>query len=95
MHPPEEIRPTDDTTTRGSTSGELVIMAGAPVIYKSKRQRTVALSSSELDYMALSVAAQETLRLRHLLEELGFRDQPATVTKMDNKAAIAMSELVG
>jgi hypothetical protein len=50
-----------DVATRRSTSGVLVLLAGAPVVYKSKRQRTVALSSAESEYMALSLAAQETL----------------------------------
>ena len=54
-----------DLTPRRSTYGILVILCGALVIfYKSKRQRTVALSSSEAEYMALYLAAQETIWLR-------------------------------
>ncbi|KAI9907844.1 hypothetical protein PsorP6_016599 [Peronosclerospora sorghi] len=59
------------------------------------RQLTFSLSSAESKYMSLSLAVQETLWLCHLLEELGFRYQPATVIKMDKKASIAMAELVG
>ena len=47
-----------DLSTRRSMSGMLVILCGAPVIYMSKRQITVALSSAEAEYMALSLAAQ-------------------------------------
>ena len=60
-----------DLSTRRSMSGTLVIFCGAPVIYKSKRQKTVALSSAEAENMDLSLAALETMWLRHLLQELG------------------------
>ncbi|TDH70769.1 hypothetical protein CCR75_001161 [Bremia lactucae] len=56
-----------DLSTRRSVSGMLVTLCGAPVIDKSKRQRTVALVSAETEYTALSLAAQETMWLRHIL----------------------------
>ncbi|OWY90505.1 polyprotein [Phytophthora megakarya] len=38
---------------RRSVSGVLVMIGNAPVVFKSKFQRTVALSSAEAEYMAL------------------------------------------
>ncbi|POM66037.1 Retrotransposon Polyprotein, partial [Phytophthora palmivora] len=39
----------------------MVLMGNAPVVFKSKFQRTVALSSAEAEYMALSLCVQEVL----------------------------------
>ncbi|KAI9906740.1 hypothetical protein PsorP6_016208 [Peronosclerospora sorghi] len=68
-----------DVNTRRSRSGVLILLCGAAVIYKSKRQRSVALSSAEAEYVALSIAAQEVLRLRHLLTELSVGSLSSTM----------------
>ncbi|OWZ20106.1 polyprotein [Phytophthora megakarya] len=47
-----------DMPTRRSTSGVLVLMDGCPIIFKSKRQTAVALSTAEAEYMALALATQ-------------------------------------
>ncbi|KAE9090712.1 Copia protein [Phytophthora fragariae] len=80
-----------DKQTRRSTSGVLLLLGGGPVVYKSKRQNTVALSSAEAEYMALSLAAQEVLWLRYLLVEMGFKAEGPTTLQLDNKSAIAMA----
>ena len=46
---------------RRSVSGVLVMINGAPVIFKSKMQQSVALSTAEAEYMALSLCVQEVL----------------------------------
>ncbi|KAE9009498.1 hypothetical protein PR001_g16424 [Phytophthora rubi] len=46
---------------RRYVSGVTVMIRNAPVVFKSKFQRTVALSSAEVEYMALSVCVQEAL----------------------------------
>ncbi|KAI9905581.1 hypothetical protein PsorP6_013858 [Peronosclerospora sorghi] len=84
-----------DVNPRRSTSGVLVLLCGAPVIYKSKRQRPVALSSAEAEYVALSIAAQEVLWLLHLLMELSVGSLPSTMINVDNQAAITMAENSG
>ncbi|KAG3094051.1 hypothetical protein PI124_g13925 [Phytophthora idaei] len=40
---------------RRSVSGVMVMIANGPVFFKSKYQRTVALSSAEAEYMTLSL----------------------------------------
>ncbi|KAE8905659.1 hypothetical protein PF005_g6121 [Phytophthora fragariae] len=80
-----------DKQTRRSTSGVLLLLGDGPVVYKSKRQSTVALSSAEAEYMALSLAAQEVLWLRYLLVEMGFKAEGPTTLQLDNKSAIAMA----
>ena len=82
----------DDPATRRSTTGFLVMMAGAAVNWSSKLQQTVALSTSEAEYMAACAAAQEAIFQRQLLEDMGFPQKGPTVIYEDNTGAIAMSE---
>uniref|UniRef100_A0AAV1TAA2 Polyprotein n=1 Tax=Peronospora matthiolae TaxID=2874970 RepID=A0AAV1TAA2_9STRA len=56
----------------------MVIIGGAPAIYKSKYQGTVDLSSAEAEYMALSLCTQEVLWVRALLKDLGHEQVGAT-----------------
>ena len=46
-----------DKDTRLSVSGFVIFLLGVPISFKSKQQRSVALSSSEAEYVALSEAA--------------------------------------
>ncbi|POM64196.1 Retrotransposon Tca5 Polyprotein [Phytophthora palmivora] len=80
-----------DVTSRRSTSGVLVKIAGGPVVFKSKKQTAVALSTAEAEYMALAVVTQEVIWLRQLLGEMGFQQLPATTVFVDNKAAISIA----
>lgn len=78
---------------RRSTSGCCAKFSGALISWSSKRQKTVALSTTEAEYMALSVAVQEALWLRILLQELepGYVKGPTTVY-CDNMSAIKLSK---
>lgn len=80
-----------DREDRRSTSGYLFLMAGGPVSWKSRKQGTVALSTAEAEYIALSSAAQETVWLRRLVSELGNKPEKPTVLMEDNQSAIAMA----
>jgi hypothetical protein len=56
--------------TRRSTSGYVFLMAGGQVTWSSKRQTTVALSTVEAEYVAMSRCAQQIVwmhvRLRNV-----------------------------
>src|SRR5207244_1654397 len=59
----------------------------------SKKQTTVALSTAEAEYMAISAAVQEVMWLTQLLQELHFKPTLPTTFHSDNKkTAIAISE---
>jgi hypothetical protein len=77
--------------TRRSTSGVLVLMDGAPIIFKSKRQSLVALSTAEAEYMALALATQELAWLRQLLSEIHVQAAMPMVVNVDNQAAISIA----
>ena len=55
---------------RKSISGYLSIMAGGPIAWKSVKQKTVALSTAEAEYMSLATGAKETLWLTRFLQEI-------------------------
>ena len=61
-----------DKDNRKSTSGFIFILNGGPISWCSKRQPTVALSSTEAKYIALNLAAKEATWMRLLLIELGL-----------------------
>jgi hypothetical protein len=79
----------NDKFDRKSTSGWLIKFAGCTVNWSSKRQSTVALSTAEAEYMAMSEAVQEIMWIRQMLSELKLVPTTPTVLYCDNQAAIA------
>lgn len=71
---------------RKSYTGYILMFAGAPITWESRKQATVALSSTEAEYMALSAASKEIVYIRNFLRELGFADivDEATILNGDN-----------
>ena len=80
-----------DVNDRKSTSGYVFLLSGGAVSWSSKKQKCVALSTAEAEYIALSSASQESIWLRQLMTELGNRPETATFIFEDNKSAIAMT----
>jgi hypothetical protein len=77
---------------RRSTTGCVVMLNGGPVSYTSKEQPTVALSSTEAEYMSACAATQEAIYLRVLLKDLGYEQNGPTTIMEDNQGCIAMTE---
>ena len=75
-----------------STTGYVYIAGGGAITWMSKRQSTVALSTTESEYVALSEAGKEASWLRNLYEELGFPQLTSTVINCDNNGCIAMAK---
>ena len=72
-------------------TGYIIYYADNPIIWKSKKQRVVALSSMEAEIVALSDAIKEVAWLRDLLMQLGFNEPTITIHE-DNQACIAVSK---
>lgn len=73
---------------RRSYSGYVFILAGLAVTWESRKQRTVALSSTEAEYMSLSESVKEGIYLQRFLRELGFGTLVNTVEiSCDNMGA--------
>ncbi|KAK9730410.1 hypothetical protein QE152_g15215 [Popillia japonica] len=64
-----------DKLTRRSTSGMLMKYCEGPVMWRSKLQRCVALSSMEAEYVAASEASKSLVWLDRLLKEIGAADE--------------------
>ena len=62
-----------DCDDRHSTSGNLFMMAKGPISWMSKKQPVIALSMSEAEYIAVSMAAQEAVWLRSRFENSSQR----------------------
>ena len=82
----------NDKETRRSTTGYLFMLNGGSVSWGSKLQPTVALSSTEAEYMALCSGAQEAIYLRRLMGDLGYVQQDGTLIYEDNQGCIALTE---
>ena len=81
-----------DVNTRRSTSGYAFQLGNATITWSSRRQQTVARSSTEAEYVALSAATQECIWLRRLVESLGIKiDLPTTIFE-DNQGAIDIAK---
>ena len=83
----------NDHDTRRSYSGYVFLLGDSPISWSSKRQSTVALSTTEAEYIALTQACKEAMWLRQLLSELSF-DQSMTATTIyeDNQSTIALAK---
>ncbi len=75
-----------------STSGYVFIAAGGVITWKSKKQTTIALSSTEVEYVVLSEAGCEACWLRNLFEELGYPQEYSILIKGDNDGSISMAK---
>ena len=78
--------------TRRSTSGYVFMMAGGAVAWSSKRQATVALSTVEAEYVAMSRCAQQMVWMHSWLDEVQIGYDIPGVIKGDNRGAIALSK---
>ena len=81
----------NDRDDRRSVTGYVFSFAGGPVSWSSRGQRTVALSSTEAEYMALSEACREVTWLRLLLGELKHAQYGGTEIYEDNQGAIVLA----
>jgi Reverse transcriptase (RNA-dependent DNA polymerase) len=89
-----------DNSTAKSRSGFVIRYAGCPLIWTSKLQTEIALSTTESEYIALSSSLREVIPLMRLINELkeaGF-DLPSSTPIVhckvfeDNTGALAMAQ---
>ncbi|KAE8216202.1 hypothetical protein CF319_g8949 [Tilletia indica] len=81
-----------DTDTRRSTTGFVYYVYGNPVTWSSRLQPTVALSTTEAEYMALCEGMREGLWLKTILEELGLWTKGQSIPlRTDNEGCRALA----
>ena len=81
-----------DLDTHRSTSGYVFRVGYATISWCSKRQQTVAKSTTEAEYVALSFSVSECIWLRRLLQDIGCDTDMSTVIYEDNNGAIDLSK---
>ena len=78
--------------TRRCVSGYITYFRSSPISWISKKMPSVVLSTTEAEYMALCLLAQECLFLRHFLEELGITFTKPIKLMEDNQSTIKLAK---
>lgn len=82
-----------DMHDRKSTTGYVFFLGGTPITWNSRKQPTVALSSTESEYMAVTEGAKEAVWLRRLLGEIHVLDlQAPTTIHGDNQGSLNLAQ---
>ena len=81
-----------DVNTRRSTSGFVFQLGTSTVSWCSRKQATVAKSSTEAEYVALSTATQEVIWLRRFLVNIGVSIKGPVQIYEDNQGAIDIAK---
>ena len=78
---------------RKSTTGYVMLVNGAPVVWRSTRQKITAQSTAESEIVSATEAVKDVVHLRLLLTESGFERycQGPTVVHEDNQACIYLA----
>lgn len=84
-----------DKVGRKSTIGNVFMLAGGAVSWLSRKQRSVATSTTEAEYIAMSTCAKHAVWLSQLLRDVRYAqylgDNPWTVNLLgDNQSSIAL-----
>ncbi|KAM7479031.1 hypothetical protein LguiA_027244 [Lonicera macranthoides] len=80
-----------DVNDRRSTTGYCFNTGSAVVSWCSKKQRTIALSSTEAEYMAATMATQECIWLKRLIQEVTTKQEHSVPIQCDNESAIRLA----
>ena len=79
-----------DSVDRKSYTGFCFRLSNGPISWESRKQKTVALSSTEAEYMAITESAKEAIYLKNLLYDLTGSDNHVTIYN-DNMGAQKLS----
>lgn len=83
-----------DPDTRRSVSGYVIFVHEVPVCWRSQGQKSVTLSSTEAEWIAMSEAVKDVVFLMHLCEAMGIHIRFPITVRVDNVGAIFMAKNV-
>ena len=78
--------------TRQSVGGHAYMLRSGVISWQARKQKTVAASSCEAEYVTAFKASKEVIWLRRLLSNIGYQPEKPTLILCDNNAAINLSE---
>jgi hypothetical protein len=81
-----------DPDSRISVSGFVVYVRGVPVSWKSKGQKSVTLSSTEAEFVALAEATKEVKFVAQVMESMSIEVNYPIIVRVDNVGAIFLTE---
>ena len=81
----------NDINDRRSIGGYVFLLAGGAVSWSAQKQRIIAQSSTEAEYIAGALASNESIWLRRLLSELDQTQLNPTSLNTDNQASISLA----
>jgi len=81
-----------DANEPRSTTGYVFFVGDGAMLWNCKRQPTIALFTTEAEYMATSHCTKEANWLRKLLADVGFVQEGATTIMCDNQGCIALAK---
>jgi spore coat polysaccharide biosynthesis protein SpsF (cytidylyltransferase family) len=76
--------------SRLSRTGFIFEMNQGPVTWQSKKQKSIATSTTEAEYVTCCTTAKETVWLRRLLDGLNRKQRGATRLGVDNQSTIRL-----
>jgi hypothetical protein len=90
-----------DPSTSKSRSGWVIFYAGCPIIWASKLQTQTALSTTEAEYIAMSMSLCDVIPIMELIKEMKEHNIPVICTKPyvyckvfeDNSGALELARL--
>jgi hypothetical protein len=77
---------------RRSVSCHVVLLEGAPAIFKSSIERTVSLSTTEAETYAGITCVQDMLYMKNVLESLRHKVKLPMVLEMDNQGTVYLAK---
>lgn len=79
-----------DIDTRKSTSGIIFFLVDSPITWQSTKQKVVALSSCEAEYIAAASATCQAIWLARVLAEMQNSVPSTPLLRVDNKSTISL-----
>ena len=80
-----------DVDSSCSTSGMFFMFPCVAISWKTKKQTTVALSSTKVEYMSTTLATKEGLQLKSILKEVDVKKLLHTKMQCDNQSCIKIT----
>nr|GEY43201.1 ribonuclease H-like domain, reverse transcriptase, RNA-dependent DNA polymerase [Tanacetum cinerariifolium] len=74
------------------TTGIIFYYGESPISWSTQKQATVALSSCESEFIAVTAAAIQALWLKRLLSKLTHSQEKKVTIQVDNKSAITLTK---
>lgn len=80
-----------NSNEKNSHTSIIHILTHSPIMWQSRKQKTIAMSTCEAEFLSTSSAAQQSLRLQQLLYYMGHIRIGAPPLPIDNHAAIQVA----